>query len=157
MPHKFPGEDAYAGPGRLPLARVNLHPFHAAAGGAALENKAAKIFLLQLPQAFLGPGQQAFGVVSLGSDGDQTGTARSRHQVHGLPGNPQAALHFRADWDKFHQLSQGLGNETIQLVPAIIADFLPQKAGTDSQFYFREQSERVKLKIFFNIGCYVEF
>jgi len=55
--------------------------------------------MLQIHDTFPGPGQHALRVIHLGADGNKPGALGSRHQVHGLSGNAQAALHFRADWE----------------------------------------------------------
>ena len=70
-------------------------------------------------------------MVDVGFVGDQAWFLDVSDQAHGLPGNTQTALAFRANGNKLEELAQRLGDVTIVFVAAVETDLLPEKAGRD--------------------------
>jgi hypothetical protein len=56
------------------------------------------------------------------------------HQSHAFPGNGQAAFHFRANRHKLEIAAQRITKIAVQLMTAVIADLVPQKAAADADF-----------------------
>lgn len=61
---------------------------------------------------------------------------RGPFQAHGLPGDAQTAFGFRTDRHEFQIRPQGMGDEMILFVVAVIADVFAQKTGADADFDF---------------------
>jgi len=61
-------------------------------------------------------------------------TLGSADELHHLARNRQAALDLGADRKPLNALPQEIGEKGIALVPAVIANLIPQKTGADSDF-----------------------
>ena len=113
---------------------VNLDPFYAAGGGIAFENIAAKSLRFKSSNAGGGPVEHLFRHIFPGSNGDQSRRFRAALQLYGFPGDRHAAFHLRAYGDEIHIFAQGIPNEAVQSVVAIVTDVLSQKTRADTQF-----------------------
>jgi len=54
--------------------------------------------------------------------------------LHGLPRHRQAALDFGTDRYPIHVFAQGVGQEMVELVSAVVTDLFTEKAGAYTEF-----------------------
>ena len=134
--HENPGEEPDPGARPHPPLIINLDPGHAAAGGFGLEDEAIQVFPGQFFDPLCGPTEEALGQVLPGTQRDEMRRRRLALQAHGLPGHPQAACHLRAYRHEFHVLPQGIGDERVQAVPAVVAHLFSPEAGAEAQLNF---------------------
>ena len=129
MLHEGPGKHADALFFRHSLVVVDLDPLHSAAWRVTLENEPAEVFSFKFPDAVSCPVTHTVRMVDMGADGNKTGRLNVPHEAHGLPRYSQTTFSLGTHGDKFHILTQGIGDESIMSVSAVKPDMLPQEAG----------------------------
>jgi hypothetical protein len=114
---------------------VDLDRGHPGAGGAALEDETAQLLDGERLQTFFCPGEHPVRVVDAAPDREKTGILRIPDQAHRLPGDGKAVFHLRADGDPVEPAAEGVGDIAVVLMPAVIADVLPEQARADADSY----------------------
>ncbi len=71
-------------------------------------------------------------MVGSGPGDHESRPLRVSDEAEGIPGGAEACLHLGAHRDIFHVPAQGVGEESVQGVPAVPADILAEKSGADS-------------------------
>ncbi len=153
MRREYPGENPNPLFFRHAFGVVDFDPEQAAAWRILFEDIAAQVLPFQLPDPCFRPVLHLFRMVHAGFGGDKTRLFYIAHQPHGFPGYAEARLHFRAYRNIVHVLPEGIAEEVVELVPAVVAHVFTQQAGADPYFdVFFHDGDPFSRWIFFYIS-----
>ncbi len=119
-----------------PLFAIDPDPFHAAAGRIAFKDKTTEILFFQIFHPLPSPLDHAISVVLPASGGDEPRGVRVSNQAKGFPRDRETAFHLWTYGNKFHKLSQGMSEEAIQFMTAVILHFFPQQTRATAFCFF---------------------
>ena len=131
--HEGPGEEADPTLVRHAVAVIELDPLHAARRRLGLEDETAQLLLLQLRTRFCGPGQHACGDILPRTGEDQVRAIILLDQAQGLPRRRQPHLHLGADRHVIDVFTEGVAQEAVELMAAVITHHFAEQAAADSQ------------------------
>jgi hypothetical protein len=117
-----------------PAPVMHVHP-QAARGRPALENESAETRSFERIEPLFPPLLHFRGAVDPGLDGDQAGILGIAFEAHRFPRNTQPALDLRAYGHTFDRPPKLIAEESVELVTAVVAGFIPEEAGADTDFH----------------------
>jgi hypothetical protein len=134
---EFAGEQSPPISRRRPFILINPYPEQTAARGILFQDITVKTPLLDFIELATGPAVHGLRIVLSRLGSDQARIFLIAHQSNALSGYPQADLHFRTQWIPLDIGTQGMDQEIIALMTAVIADLMAQQAGADAQPQYR--------------------
>lgn len=105
---------------------------HSATGGVSFKDIAGKVRVGQIAQAPAGKAEHCLREVFAAFVDDHANLAVHADEPDGVAWRFQSQLDLGADRDKLNVLSQGVDEEGVALVSAIVSDVLAEEAGRNA-------------------------